>query len=781
VSERNQTHARTAIQRVIEGWKHDPTAGEIAVDVTEIGRAGSTVEFPPWLPDRLVAALQSVGIGAPYSHQLRAWELLAAGKNIVVATPTASGKTLCYNVPVVDRLIRDPDARALYVFPTKALARDQEAAIRDLTARAGLDALATVYDGDTPPQIRREARRGARILITNPDMLHLGILPHHASWADFFAGLELVVIDELHQYRGVFGSHVANVIRRLKRVAGFHGADPRFATCSATIANPEELAQTLCEGRFEQISTSGAPAGPRSFLALNPQVVDAARGIRRSAIETAARLTADLVGHGVVSLLFCQTRQGVEIALHYLRERLARSGSDPGRVRGYRGGYLPSLRREIESALRGGELDAVVATNALELGIDVGELDAVVLAGYPGTIAALRQRAGRAGRRQTSSLAVLVSRAMPLDQFLIREPAYLLEASPERALVQPDNVEILLAHLTCAGFELPFGEGERFGGLELDETRAALEYLADEGRLSLSGGRYHYVHEAYPAAEVGLRDVSSDAIVAVDLDSGEVLAEVDMRAARRELYEQAVYQHEGRTWLVERLDLETGQAQLRASEPPYYTIPVSRVGLEVQEAREERPLAAGSGTVGAGDVRVTEEITGFKRVGFRTHENLGFGEVDLPPRSMDTQAMWLVPRLGPESQGGPETREPLTQGLEGFGHALAQVASLRLMCDPRDVATAVQQAPISTETSGARFEPALYLYDAHPGGVGLSERSFEEAEQILADAARLIAGCPCDHGCPSCVGPAPAGEEGEAKNLAREIAAVLAGAEVIDP
>jgi len=743
--------------------------------VTEIGRSGEAVEFPPWLPGRLVDALVGLGVHAPYSHQLRAWELLAAGRNVVVSTPTASGKTLCYNVPVADRLIRDPRSRALYVFPTKALARDQEAAIRELLARAGVDAPVCVYDGDTPPQVRREARRGARVLITNPDMLHVGILPHHAAWADFFAGLELVVIDELHQYRGVFGSHVANVIRRLGRVAAFHGADHRCAACSATIANPEELARAVCERPFEEIGQSGAPAGSRSFLAINPRLVDPARGIRRSAIETAARLAADLVGAGVVTLLFCQTRQGVEVALRYLRERLSAAERDPGRVRGYRGGYLPSLRREIEGALRDGVLDGVVATNALELGIDVGELDAVVLAGYPGTIASLRQRAGRAGRRQTSSLAVMVARATPLDQFLIREPAYLLEASPERALVQPDNLDILLAHLTCAGFELPFGEGERFGTLDLDETRAALEFLADEGRLSRSGGRYHYVHETYPASEVGLRDVSGDAVVALDLESGEVLAEVDLRAARRELHEQAVYQHEGRTWLVERLDLEHGQAQLRAGEPPYYTVPVSRVGLRVEETRERRPLAASAAGLGAGDVRVTEEITGFKRVRFRTHENLGFGEVDLPPRSMETQAMWLVPA------SGSADAERLRLGLEGFGHALAQVASLRLMCDPRDVATTVQQAPDPSGVGGATFEPALYLYDAHPGGVGLSKRSFEEAEQIVADAARLIAGCPCQSGCPSCVGPATEGEPGEAKQLARDVAEQLAGDAATEP
>jgi DEAD/DEAH box helicase domain-containing protein len=480
----------------------------------------------------------------------------------------------------------------------------------------------------------------------------------------------------------------------------------------------------------------------------------------------------------VLTLLFSQTRQGVEIALRYLRERLARVGGDPQRLRGYRGGYLPNLRREIESALRAGEVDAVVATNALELGIDVGELDAVVLAGYPGTIAALRQRAGRAGRRQSPSLAVLVTRSTPLDQFLAREPAYLLEASPERALVQPDNVEILLAQLACAAFELPFDAREHFGATSVEETTAALECLVDDGRLTRSGGRFHYVHDAYPAAEVGLRDTAPERIVAVDLETGEVVTEVDRRQALRELHEQAVYQHEGRTWLVEKLDLDARQAGLRPAEPPHYTLPVSRVLLEVDDVRDQRPLGSNAGLGGTGDVTVTEAITGFKRVRFRTHENLGAGEVDLPPQSMETQAAWLAPEPGPDQALAALGRDHLTRGLEGLGHALAQVASLRLMCDSRDVAVTVQQAP--QRPAGERadeFRPALYLYDAHAGGVGLSEQVFEDAESILADTARLISGCPCEAGCPACVGPLIEGESPAVKQIAGALALALAGEE----
>jgi DEAD/DEAH box helicase domain-containing protein len=764
----------TGFRTIVESWAADPTAGEIALDVTQIPRQARTVSFPAWLPDRLITALRDLGIEAPWSHQVQAWEALAANRNAVVATPTASGKTLCYNVPVLSRLLGEPDRRALYIFPTKALARDQEATILALAQLAGIDARPVVYDGDTPPQLRRKARQGSQILITNPDMLHLGILPHHAAWAGFLAGLDLVVIDELHQYRGVFGSHVANVIRRLKRIARFHGASPRFAACSATISNPRQLAESICEQGFELIESSGAPAGPRTFLTINPQVVEPVRGIRRSAIETATRASADLIDSGVLTLLFCQTRQGVEIALRYLREGAARRGHDPARIRGYRGGYLPSLRREIEAALRAREIDAVVATNALELGIDVGELDAVVLAGYPGTIASLRQRAGRAGRRQAPSLAVLVARSTPLDQFLAREPAYLWEGTPERALVQPDNVEILLAQLACAAFELPFDADEEFGAIPAAETRAALECLVDDGLLSLSGNRYHYVHEVYPAGEVGLRDVSADRIVATDQESGEVLTEVDPHTARRELFEQAVYQLEGRSWLVAELDLEARLAALRRADTPYYTVAVSRVDLEVVEQRERRTLGAGAGTAAAGDVRVTETVTGFKKVRFKTHENLGLGDVELPPLSLDTQAVWLTaePPAGHDLAGLATDR--LTHGLEALGHALAQVASLHLMCDPRDVATAVQPAPERAGDSNGASRPALYLYDVHQGGVGLSEAAFAEAESIVGETARLIAGCPCASGCPSCVGPVPEQGSLDVKQLAGAIASGLA-------
>ena len=764
-------HATTAekLRAVVAAW-HENLPGDFAAEVTTIGRAATYVPWPEDLDPRLVRGLRSLGVEAPYAHQVAAWDLLARGEDVVVATPTASGKSLCYHVPVLDAALRDPAARALYLFPTKALARDQEASLVRLFEAAGAEPKIAVYDGDTSADARRAARREARVIITNPDMLHTGILPHHASFAPFFAGLRHVVVDELHQYRGVFGSHVANVIRRLARVAAFHGARPRVAACSATIGNPADLAAAVLGGPVAAIVESGAPEGPRTIIVYNPEMVDPAIGVRRSALKVAARLAADLATAGVTTLVFCQTRRGVEVTLRYLRARLLAADRSPERVRGYRGGYLPLLRREIESALRDGALGAVVATNALELGIDVGGLDAVVMAGYPGTIAATRQRAGRAGRRREPSLAVLVARSDPLDQFLAREPAFLLESSPERALVAPDNVEILLPHLKCAAFELPFDAGERFGSLVADETAAALDCLVDEGDVTRAQGRYHFIGESYPAAAVGLRSVGGQRVVASIATTGEVIAEVDPRAARHELHEQAVYQHEGAIYLVEHLDLEAGRAELRPASPIYYTIAVPNVLLRVVKEHGARTLGGGAAAF-EGDVSVREEITAYKKVRFETNESLGYGAVSLPPAEMETEAMWIVPG---EAAAGAVGRDALWLALVGIGHALHQIVALRQMCDPRDLAIAVQAAPAAMgEPAGDRL--ALYLYDAHAGGVGLSSRAFGRVDDLLADTGRLVTGCPCADGCPSCVGPRSE-EDAPVKRLTVALLGALGGA-----
>ncbi len=753
-------------EHIIESWCEHRETHNIVVNITTDACGADFVDLPKWLSSKTKLALERAGIPLPYSHQVEAWQAAKQGRNYVVATPTASGKTLCYNVPVINRILEELESRALYLFPTKALSRDQEEAIKYFAQQAEVDASVFVYDGDTPADSRRAARRGARVLITNPDMLHMGILPHHASWAEFFAGLSFVVIDELHAYRGVFGSHVSNVVRRLNRISSFYGSSPVFATCSATIANPRELAEIITGQPFELLDQSGAPEGPKTFAVYNPEVIDADRGIRRSFLEEASRLAGDIVATGRKTLVFCQTRRGVEIVLRYLRDRLIGMGGDPERVRGYRGGYLPLVRREIEEALKGGELDAVVATNALELGIDIGSLDAVVMAGYPGTIAGLRQRAGRAGRRQDPSLAVLVTTASPLDQYLAREPRYLTETSAEQALAEPDNIEILLSHLGCAAFELPFKNGETFGNLSPEDTEAALRCLEEEGLLALSSGRYYYIAESYPAADISLRNISSRRVVVVDRENQEPIAEVDSRAARIELHEEAVYLSQGTTYRVETLDLESGKALVSEMEPVYYTTPRCNVSVEVVEELEERALRGG--VVASGEARVTEIVMGFKKIRFHTHENLGFGEVDLPPEQMDTEACWLTlsPRLYAllEEYHG----SPLLRGLDGFGYAVHQVASLHLMCDPHDIAISVQAAPDCDPDSETEAVPALFFYDTHAGGVGLSQRMFREMDIILHSAGRLIEGCACKQGCPSCIGPF---EEGAA--VVKEVAAAL--------
>jgi DEAD/DEAH box helicase domain-containing protein len=754
-------------EEICRKWSKNRATGEVVSDLTFNPRQTETAPFPSWMPCRLIQALADRGITHPYSHQVTSWDFLHRGCNTVIATPTASGKTLCYNAPILSRLSQNPHFRALYLFPTKALSRDQEESIVTLSRAADINGIITVYDGDTPSDQRRTAKKEAQILITNPDMLHIGILPHHADWASFFAGLSFVVIDELHMYRGVLGSHVANVLRRACRISAFYSSNPTFAASSATISNPRELAETIVGQPFEVVRESGAPEGPKRFVIFNPAVVDPERGIRRSALKESAKLAGDLILAGIKTLIFCQTRTGVELVLRYVRDRISEHAMDPERVRGYRGGYLPTVRREIETALRQGELDAVVATNALELGIDIGSLDAVVMAGYPGTIAGFRQRAGRAGRRQSPSLAVLVTSSNPLDQFLARHPHYLVQKTPERALVQPDNVEILLAHLRCATFELPFSIGETFGSLSAQDAESVLSFLLEEGDFSLSKHRYYYIGDAYPAAAISLRNIHANRVVVIDKQSKQAIAEVDSHAARLELHEQAIYLNEGQTYHVDKLDLDSQKAFLKKVDPVYYTKPISDVALAVIEERGRRSFPGG--TAVNGDVKVTEKITGFKKIRFHTHENLGYGDVHLPTESMETESTWFMPSKALYQALSPYGGVAVMQALVGLGHAVHQIAALRLMCDPRDILFVVQAPTGDVPEKEDGEQLALFFYDSHLGGVGLSDQAFEEALPILNDAKHLIEGCRCTQGCPTCVGPLD-----QSSPIVKEIAIALA-------
>ena len=551
----------TGLDAVVSSWLASGYVRPcLAADRTLPARAGAFAPLPPSLSPALAGALRARGIERLYEHQALAFEAARAGKHVVVATPTASGKSLCFHLPVLETLAREPDASALYLYPTKALARDQEAGLRKLIAEAGLAIPAVVYDGDTPGDARRAARERSPIVMTNPDMIHAGILPHHAHWARMFQKLRYVILDELHTYRGVFGSHVAHVLARLRRAAQFHGSEPIFLCATATIGNPLEHAARLLgvdEDAVTLVSESGAPTGSRRLFLYNPPVVNAELGIRASTWKSAVNLAADLARARVPTIVFGQSRNGVEVMLKYLRDKLVGSPIAPGAIMAYRGGYLPETRRRVEDGLRNGDILVVVATNALELGIDIGELDAVICAGYPGSIAGAWQRFGRAGRRGESSVAVLVASSAAVDQYIARTPETLFDAPVEAARIDPHNTEILIQHLKCAAFELPFISGEPYAALPAGDTTAALRFLADHGVVHESKDRFHWSADAYPANHVSLRSVGWDNFVIIDRATGSALAELDWRATPTMLHEQAIYQHDGEQYQVEKLDWES--------------------------------------------------------------------------------------------------------------------------------------------------------------------------------------------------------------------------------
>ncbi len=699
--------------------------------------------WPTGIDPRLVGALRSRGVEALYTHQAGAFEAVTAGRNVCVVTPTASGKTLCYNLPVLNAVAHDPAARALYLFPTKALAADQLVELRALADAAELGLKTHTYDGDTPPNVRSVVRAAGQVVITNPDMLHAAILPHHTKWFKLFENLQFVVIDELHTYRGLFGSHVANVIRRLRRVCRHYGADPAFICASATIANPGELAERLIEAPVELIDDNGAPRGRKHILIVNPPVANEQLGIRSSSLLTAQRLAERLIGGGVQTIAFTRSRTAVEVLTTYLRETFAPPPGHPHTIRGYRGGYLPNERREIERGLRDGRVRGVVATNALELGIDIGGLDAAISVGYPGTIASTWQQMGRAGRRASTSLSALVCSSAPIDQFLASHPEYLFEQSPEHGLINPDNLHVLLNHLRASSFELPVPAAERFG---IDETATLLDVLEEDGYVRRADDdRYYWSHENFPASTFSLRTGAPENVVIIDTtgDRHRVLGEVDLFAAPLLVHEKAIYIHEGVQHHVDRLDWEERKAYVTRTDVDYYTDADLGITLKVLEVFDEADLPP-AGRRQRGEVMVAWRVTMFKKIKYHTHENVGWGSISLPEQEMHTTACWLVPA---DELVNRYDRDTLDGALIGLARVARTAASLLLMCDPRDVGVLAQvQAPFTGR-------PTLYLYDAVPGGVGLTERLFGLTNELVAACAELVAGCGCLDGCPSCVGP----------------------------
>lgn len=634
-----------SIDRLLANWQNETSLCENIKEWRILpARKAITQPLPAEMHPCIQKGLQNLGIRSLYLHQAQAWECVLLGQNIAVVTSAASGKTYCYSLPVFQRLLQDQAARALYIFPTKALAQDQLNNTLNLLQAGGLDRKdlqAAIYDGDTPASARPATRENTRLLITNPDMLHIGILPHHTRWARFFENLQAVVIDEMHTYRGIFGSHVANVIRRLKRIANFYGAQPQFILTSATIANPQELAQRLTGEAIHLIDQDGAGRGDKHFLIYNPPVIDQETGLRRSIIQESIRLADDLLTYKIQSILFARSRRTVELILTYLRQRVPDSPLYRT-IRGYRSGYLPHERREIEQGLRTGQVQTVIATNALELGINIGGMGAVILVGYPGTIAAAWQQAGRAGRGLESSLAVLMTSAAPLDQFLASHPEYLFERSAEHALIDPNNLLILLDHLRCASFELPFQPGEGFGDLDKLQMMEMLEFLAAQGVLHRSGEKYFWMADRYPAQDISLRSASAHPIIlqAWDENGPKVIGQVDRASAWRLVHPQAIYLHEAQTFEVQELDLERGLARLNPIESDFYTEPRSDTQVELVEEHQRDAVPAGFKAYG--EIRVTTQLKGYRRVKWHTHETLGLGEVTLPPEELLTTGYWII-------------------------------------------------------------------------------------------------------------------------------------------
>jgi DEAD/DEAH box helicase domain-containing protein len=749
---RTQTESAldAALERLANGPVDRPDTPDL--HVTAVRRlpavTAQSAPFPDALDTRLKTALATRGISQLYTHQADAIGHALAGRNVVVITPTASGKTLCYNAPVLNSILQDPSSRALYLFPTKALAQDQlaelQAMCETLADTSGDQIGVFTYDGDTPQDARRTIRSRAHLVLSNPDMVHSGILPHHPRWAKLFENLKYVIIDELHAYRGVFGSHLCNVLRRLRRICRHYGSNPVFLCSSATIANPRELAERLTEQSFELVDRSGAPRGEKFFVFVNPPVVNHQLGIRRSYLGETRRIASEFLKRNLQLIVFAQSRLSTEILTTYLKDDFEGVPGAPERIRGYRGGYLPLRRREIEKGLRDGVVRAVVSTNALELGIDIGALDVAVLAGYPGTIAATWQRAGRAGRRTSRSAAVMVASSAPLDQFVVRNPSYFFEASPERALIDPDNLHILVDHIKCAAFELPFTETEEFGRHSLQEI---LGVLSEQGLVHCTNGAWTWTNESYPADAVSLRSVSSDNFVVVDTtQEARVIGETDFSSGPTTLHPKAIYIVEGKLYQVERLDYEGRKAFVREIDCDYYTtaITYSKV-TPIDEFAHEAERSHG-------EVHVVSRVVGFKKIKFYTNENVGSGELDLPEQQMHTTSYWLtVPATVMALL--PYASDDRRDGVVGLAFALKQVAQLLLMCDGHDIGISIDTGDSESTPIASSHPQKIFVYDNYPGGIGFSAPLFQMHDELVRSTRHLIADCQCENGCPGCVGP----------------------------
>ena len=737
-----RTYAPADAATVLELLLEEPSLARGVVHHAVIPpRTAAYADMPAWLDPRIVAGLAGRGIQSLYTHQAEAIQAVHRGEDVVVVTPTASGKTLCYALPALQAIAQDPSARALFLFPTKALGQDQVTEFGALSASAGLSIVTSTYDGDTPAPIRSAIRTAGQVVVTNPDMLHAAILPHHTKWFQLFEQLKIIVIDELHTYRGVFGGHVANVLRRLLRICAHYGSRPVIVCCSATIGNPAELASTLIGRPVLLVDRNGAPAGERHVLLVDPPVVEPASGARGSAVTLAQRWALPFLRAGRQTIVFGRSRVAVELLLSGLRESLRESHGPRTRIRGYRGGYLPTERRAIERGLRDGEILGVVATNALELGVDIGRLDAAILAGYPGSVAATWQQFGRAGRRLGTSVSILVASGSPVDQYVIHHPGFLLEGTPEEARLDPDNLHVLLAHLRAATFELPFAPGEVFGPGPADDL---LAFLGEEGHVrQADDGRWYWSSENFPASEISLRTAAPENVVIIDTtpDRPRVLGEVDLFSAQVLVHERAIYLHDSVQYYVDRLEWGERKAYVHRVDVDHYTYANRAVTLKPLEVFAEAQATGGRRL--HGEVMVASLVTLFKKLKFLTDENVGWGPIDLPELELQTTAYWLTA----ESARDHWRRHELDVALVGVGRAIQTIASVLLMGDPRDLGLVTQVRSPHAE------QPTIYLYEAVPGGIGLAERLWQRHDELIQGAVDLIASCGCDGGCPSCTGP----------------------------
>jgi len=731
-------------EQILDRLREDPVwANNIVTWRTLPAREGRFADMPEWLAPRLRDALAKRGIDKLYLHQRLAADSLAGGADTVTVTPTASGKTLCYNLPVLDAIMKNPSSRALYLFPTKALGQDQMVELNRIIDDTGTDIKTYTFDGDTPAPARRAIRSAGHIVVTNPDMLHAGILPHHTKWIKLFENLKFVVIDETHHYRGVFGSHLANVIRRLRRICKFYGSDPVFALSSATIANPAELAGNIVGRAVRVIDENGAPTGKKHVLVYNPPVIDARLGIRRSSINEARRLAEMFIREGIQTIVFAQSRHQVEELLLYLRESVGKAFGRGEKVAGYRGGYLPNERRSIEQGLRSGEITGVVSTNALELGVDIGSLDVSIIIGYPGSISSLWQQAGRAGRRQKSSLVIFIATSGVINQFLCGHPGYMFDTSPEMGVVDPDNLIIRTSHLKCASFELPLHLSEQFGA---DGAPEILAYLEDQKVLRRSGDKYHWSAEIYPAEQVSLRSAAPENFVIMNMsDNNRVIGEVDYFSAPIYLHPEAVYIHNGATYQVSQLDWEGRKAYVKEAPVDYFTDAETKSDLSVLTVNGSKGNAGT--TLQVGEVTIRSVTVMYKKIKFHTHENVGFGNLAMPEMEMTTEAFWIAFPIDLKERLAL-TGDELGAALRATANVLSRIAPLWVMCDPRDLRALSQvRAPFTAL-------PTIYIYENIPGGVGLSQKLFTIADDLFGACIEHLGHCACADGCLSCVGPA---------------------------